>query len=268
MSNTLTNDDVISAYRLILGRTPESQETIKIQIRENKNLEQLRHRLLNSNEFTLVYTRDVSNSRNIIRYDANREKKPIILVGFPRGFTTVSYRIIRDSTLLLEIFGAAGDGEVCNVDRIRAAFCGKFQPNIGFYDRSEAGFEWVSRILDLVPPGHIVKDVVQPFHVMRYLQERPDRFTVLYVNRPLEHVSFALSRRGWSYVHSVDEIHEAYAKFDQLDVEKCLFDESYIFKRISDLGYKTQSFSYINKDFISKRDDFYQQYIKSTETRQ
>ena len=47
----LTEQDVTTAYLLILGRPPESEDTIKMQIKTNKDFVRLRHSLMTSGEF-------------------------------------------------------------------------------------------------------------------------------------------------------------------------------------------------------------------------
>ena len=47
----LTRDDVIAAYRLVLGRPPEDDETIRMQMDTNADFSRLRHSLFTSPEF-------------------------------------------------------------------------------------------------------------------------------------------------------------------------------------------------------------------------
>jgi hypothetical protein len=189
----------------------------------------------------------------------NLAHRPLLIVGFPRGMTSGVYRLVQRATGLRELFGGVGDGEIFNPGRVEHLISGMpGDDQSGFYDRSEAGYLRVAAIAAHVEAGFVIKDVVQPFHVLRYLAANPGHFEVLYVRRPLEHVAFAQARRGWAYAHSMEQLAEAFSAFPTLDMQRLLFDGGVLFDTLRDrFGYHVEPFDYLTPAFIAQRDRFY-----------
>lgn len=67
----LTRDEVIWAYRLILGREPESEAMVEAQRQYNPDLATLRRGLLESQEFAASTTAWLENSPNAMKLDVD-----------------------------------------------------------------------------------------------------------------------------------------------------------------------------------------------------
>jgi hypothetical protein len=122
--------------------------------------------------------------------------KALLIIGFPKGFTTAAWQIARRATGLMNPHVSAG--EVLNPQRIRSSgrgwireflrendplSDGFFSDNPGFYPKAEAILHHYAE------GGFCIKDVVQPFYVMQYLAEHPGRYNVLFCERPIEKVT-------------------------------------------------------------------------------
>jgi hypothetical protein len=214
--------------------------------------------------------------------DTPHPEKPLMIVGFPRGFTSDAYKIIQKATGLREVFGVGGDGEIFNIDRISKIFFGINEPAFNYnnllpYDEQDSGYIIVRNILDgLFAPessGFIIKDVVQPFHIARYLRESPDKFNVIYVKRNLEHVKFSLGWQNWGrhlgerwkrYVKNMEQVEQEFLRYNILDVDQIMADEGYIFRWLSEaFRYDVTVFHFHTKEFIAKRNAFHLAFAKN-----
>jgi hypothetical protein len=180
--------------------------------------------------------------------------KPLLIVGLPRGFTSESYRLVQQSTQLLE--PPASSGEVLNWQRWAeppASING-----MRFYDRQEENYAGICAIYKtfLFPHSkYIIKDVVQPFHTIRFLRENPGLCNVLYIRRDLMAVRHSLLKRSWKYVHSMDAIDQQFLDFDFVDSTRVMYDKSYLFSKIERMGYDARHFNYITPEFEKTRNN-------------
>jgi hypothetical protein len=249
-SGALTEADVALVYRILLGRAPSSRETDAGLAAGSP--EDLRDRLLETQEV----------QRFLIPAEANADTKPLLLVGFPRGFTSQSYDILGRVTGLKEHYPNAG--EFLNLQRLRATFPFAVQNRMKFYDTSDDLYELVAEAMLRVKPGSIVKDVVQPFHVLRFLQENPSRFNVVYVKRNLSHVAFSLLRREWGYVHQLQQLHERFSRFAAIDVDRTLEDITYPVEVARSLGYAARGYDYRDSDFLKQKREFEEDFARDS----
>lgn len=240
-SGPLTSAEVELCCRLMLGRAPTGAE--RKAAAAAASLEALRETLLESEQAQALLSPAV----------ANLDKKPLLLIGFPRGFTSQSYFILQGATGLREVL--PGDGELLNLQRVRRFFP-FVEGRMGFYDTNEPLYEKIAETLDHVNKGFIVKDVVQPFHTLRYLEANPDKFNVIYVKRDLRHIAFALIRREWGYVHRIAELHERFSAYPALDVARVLTDFRYPAELARSLGYAARPSDYRDATFRQNSKDF------------
>lgn len=250
-SNSLTTAEVELCCRLMLGRAPNGRE--RRAAAGAASLDALRDILLESEDAQALLSPAV----------ANAETKPLLLIGFPRGFTSQSYFILQAATGLREIL--PNDGEILNLQRVKRLFP-FVDGRMGFYDTSEPLYEKVAETLGHVRKGCIVKDVVQPFHVLRYLDANPDTFNVIYVKRDLRHVAFAVIRREWGYVHRVAELHDRFSKYPSLDVERALTDFRYPADVVRSLGYVARPHDYRDAKFRQAGKEFDQRFAAESGT--
>jgi hypothetical protein len=245
----LSDEQVDLACRLFLGRAPTQQE--RKRAARTADLDALREYLLEQEDAQRVVSLTA----------ANAEKKPLLLIGFPRGFTSQSYSILQRATGLKEHLSNAG--EFLNLQRVRGYFP-FVEGRMGFYDSGDDLYEKIATAMEKVPAGTIVKDVVQPFHVLRWLDEHPDRFNVVYVNRNLEHIAFAVMRREWGYVHRIQELHERFMRFPQLDVDRALQDYAYPAEVARSLGYAARAHDYLDRNFRKQSREFFDKFERES----
>ncbi|MGK7865453.1 hypothetical protein [Falsiroseomonas sp. E2-1-a4] len=180
-------------------------------------------------------------------------KKSLLLLGFPRSFTSEAYRIAASALTLDRTQARAG--EALN-SQMWPELCPDSIKNIHFYDNTDANYPAFAEILDRFSrePGFILKDVVQPFHALRYVKENPDKFTAFYVKRSVPDVVSRIKKQGWRYVHSINYLEERYSRLPILDAARMMYDHEYIFRKLRSFGYDAQGFNYIDQNFIKTRE--------------
>lgn len=244
----LTAEQIDLCCRLILGRGPNRAEADRAAAATS--LDALREVLLDSDDAQRL----VSPAR------ANADKKPLLLIGFPRGFTSQSYTILKRATGLGE--HCPSSGEFLNLQRLRTLFPFAVNTKMTFYDTGDHLYEPFAQALEKVRNGYIVKDVVQPFHVLRYLDENPAKFNVVYVRRNLSHVAFSLMRREWGYVHKIGVLHERFSRYPALDVDSALDDVDHPIEVVRKLGYAARGFNYRDQTFLKQSQEFAEAYAR------
>ncbi|MBU8544481.1 MULTISPECIES: hypothetical protein [Roseomonadaceae] len=180
--------------------------------------------------------------------------KPLLIVGLPRGFTSESYRLVQQSTQLLE--PPASSGEVLNWQRWAEPPAGI--NGMRFYDRRDENYAGICEVYKtfLFPDSkYVIKDVVQPFHTIRFLRENPGLCNVLYIRRDLMAVRHSLLKRSWKYVHSMDAIDQQFLDFDFVDSTRVMYDKSYLFSKIERMGYNVRRLNYITPEFERTRNN-------------
>lgn len=180
-------------------------------------------------------------------------EKPILLVGFPRSFTSAIYRIMADAMNMDRPL--ASSGEVLNWQRWPEN-CPQSLQNMGFFSRLPENYPGVSEVYNSIAESgkkYLIKDVVQPFQTLRYLQENPGKFQVFYIRRDLRAVVHSLRKRGWFYVHSMELLDQEFMKFPFIEVSRVMHDPTYLVRRMRSFGYAMRDFDYLTPDFIEKR---------------
>ncbi|MGX9966480.1 hypothetical protein ACVFYP_24365 [Roseomonas sp. F4] len=180
--------------------------------------------------------------------------KSILLIGFPRGFTSETYRIMFEAMDLAKPSATAG--EVLNWQRWPEN-CPPAIYDMKFFDQRPENYAGIAQVYDdIFSSGipHLMKDVVQPFHTLRYLRDHPDRFQVLYIRRDLRAVIHSLRKRGWGYVHSIQALDQEFMKFPFLEASRIMHDPAYIVRKIRGLGYTIRERDYLSPAFVATRD--------------
>lgn len=183
--------------------------------------------------------------------------KSLLIVGFPRGFTSATYQLSGEMLPFLKETGVSA-GEVLNPSRNRELVTGK---KVAFYLQADdsdfdAHYAVCSSILKKYAENYIIKDVVQPWIVRRFINENPSLFNVLYVDRPLEHVKFSMERKGWAYKGSLESTRKYFSSLLTLDVEKVLYDPRYFHLTLKNIYSEAIYYDYLDDDFVERRDDF------------
>ena len=123
--------------------------------------------------------------------DLNQDFKSLLLIGFPRGFTSTSQEIIVKATGLKNPGVSAG--EVLNADRLSWEGLVDISEKLNRFDRYTKNLEAypvIEEQLNKYREGFIVKDVVQPWLVLEYIKRNPHAYNVLFISRNIDEVIF------------------------------------------------------------------------------
>ena len=106
----------------------------------------------------------------------NSQKPSLLIIGHPKGLTTQTW-LACQKVAELRIPSQTSAGEILNHDRSKEI------KRFNFFDKSEECYDACKEILDRHLLGWLVKDVVQPHAVCRYITEHPGAFRVLFIDR-------------------------------------------------------------------------------------
>jgi hypothetical protein len=188
-------------------------------------------------------------------------KKSLLLVGYPRGFTSESHRI---ASAMLPMLGKPGisAGEVLNADR-NPAIVTRYEFYMGInHPNFNESYNFFEGVLDSFAEGHVIKDVTYPIHILEYISRNPNKFNVVYIHRNLDHVRYACYRKNWNYIDRINmyRLHYEFSKFPTINAEKAMRDPMAFEKIIKKIYPAAKSIDYITPAFIKKRDRFYEEY--------
>ncbi len=181
--------------------------------------------------------------------------KSLLLIGFPRGFTSQAYDISKMMLPFLKESGIAA-GEVLNqtrnedIDREYPFYLNSNSPKF------EEAYQYYSKILDKYTEGYLIKEVIQPYVVLRYLYENPEAYHVVFVNRPLEHIQFSLDRKGWGFAGDPATLFPALNCFPSIDVAKAYYDHEYFYNFLKGIYPEAKPYNYLSPEFIELREKF------------
>ena len=170
--------------------------------------------------------------------------KSLLIVGHPKGFTSKTYAICQYATGLQET--GVGSGELLNWER---------NPDLDrfpFVDGSDQAYQSYAPQLLRFRTDHILKDVVQPRVILRFLAEHPGQLNVLYVHRDPDEVMLAQRRDGWTYYPDPREFEAEFMRFTTVEYERALIDPEAIFGALRSLGYTVRPYNYITGHFQDK----------------
>jgi hypothetical protein len=191
------------------------------------------------------------------------ERTPLLVVGFPRGMTTLVHEIASRSCIELDWNGIYSKnslfpvGEFLNPDHCR--FVKPYA--IPHYSESftiEEYEKYKQHIEDCSypTPPMVHRDVVQPFIMRTYLEEYPEAFKVLFVDRPIEECKKHQERLGWGdyTIEKMQKAKDFYKQFETVTSAELLYDKNAIFDHLKNLGYFVQPYNYMTSPFIQKRE--------------
>lgn len=172
--------------------------------------------------------------------------KSLLIVSSPRSLSTSIYEICCFALPELKPVPNVTRGEVFNyLDNPKCP--------ITHYDRSISGYKHVCKTLREYNCGFILKSVVQPFHVSRYLDFHENSYNVLYIYRDRDAVKKCQDLRGWECVDPL--IYEAlFWKYVTVKYETLIYDPKHLFDALRQFNYQVNEFNYINNDYIRERE--------------
>jgi hypothetical protein len=127
-------------------------------------------------------------------------KPSLFIVALPRSLTSLVYHAARGAVALRQPEWTT-DGEILNVRRFALLAEEGTVEGVRYVERERDG-ERFDRLLAFLgqvacAEGFAYKDVIQPYVVAEWLAARPVR--VLYIERPVPDVAYAMLERGWHY---------------------------------------------------------------------
>lgn len=169
--------------------------------------------------------------------------KSLLIIGQPRGFTTNVYNYSLQATGLKKTL--AKGGEILNRDN------GKYFGWPHFVSDAES-YAAARNLLELFAEDYVIKDVVNPHLILRYLDERPNAYNVLHVFREPEECQRHQRARGWAKVDPTSYL-ERFRKFRTVHFKDLIRSSTSLWDALCDLGYPVRRFNYITPQFILKR---------------
>lgn len=166
-------------------------------------------------------------------------RRSLLIVGVPKGCTTTIYSICVRA-LGFKTTGAE-QGELLNglFNTDEESNCRKVADRLKGYS-GDSGF--------------VVKDVLQPIPVARYIRESPDAYNVLFVKRDLVEVRMCQRHAGLSEEDPAIA-YRLFAGQKTVLVDRLLFDPEEIFGALRQFGYNVDNTDYRTPDFIRKRNE-------------
>ena len=176
---------------------------------------------------------------------AQSTTRSLLLVGFPRGLTTEAYRICLEGAH--ELAPLAEAGEILNRTRSRHAI------GHAHFETNQRAYKHYAALLDKFKTGFIIKDVVQPFIVCKYLKKNPGSYNVLFIDRDTEDVVARQKARGWdqpnpdTYRDKLKEVADEVVHYWDI-VGGC----DPIYDALERLGYSPERKDYRTPQFMNK----------------
>ena len=182
----------------------------------------------------------------------------LMLLGFPRGFTSDSYEITWRSLPFLKR-PMISAGEVLNYQRFSSKNL-KSEGNFHFWlpenhNEFPAACRWIEKRLDQYTGGYIIKDVVHPLQVLKYLDKYPENYRVLYIRRDPELVRYFTDKKGWQMNLDLYTLDQKFKKYPVLEVEKALYSEKYFHQVLSRVYPMARCARYMTKSFVQRREN-------------
>lgn len=174
----------------------------------------------------------------------NRKEEPnahlpsLFIIGHPRGLSSVTWKICCRATNL-NVPTAASKGEILN-HQLNL----KIEAYPHFTKSEKAYYDYKNTIQSYLR-GYCVKDVVQPFVVLRYIREHPDDFRILYVYRDPDIVNWRQRERGWQCPHPSTFVADFKRAADAvLTFEQVVSEPQVVFSTLAMLGYTVKPYNY------------------------
>ena len=173
----------------------------------------------------------------------NSQKPSLLIIGHPKGLTTQTWQVCRKITGLRTTSSQIA-GEILNDRRC------KRKPQFTHFDKSEECYDTCKEILEQHLVGWLVKDVVQPHAVCRYITEHPGAFRVLFIDRDPVIVHWRQTCRGWVYPDPAENIEMFCNASDAvLTFEDVTENPAAVWNALRNLGYDITEVNYITAKF-------------------
>jgi hypothetical protein len=188
----------------------------------------------------------------------------LLIVGFPKGFTSETWRITVRATQLDR--PGVSDGEILNHQRVKQTGSGWIRSFVAerpsaimpFYSQDDRDYSTARAILEHFSSGaYCVKDVVQPYFVLQYVCENPKKYQVLFCDRSLSEIEERNRKEGWKYAKNLQDLRQRFLSYPSFCVTDALYDPKILFDALANLGYPVNRFNYLTPDFVAKRDALY-----------
>lgn len=173
--------------------------------------------------------------------------KSLLILGFKRSFSSKVYQELSRSIKGIKKTDVS-DGEVINRNKNLPR-----EYKYPHYAVAEDKYVLHKEILDKYSDGYLIKEVTQPYTILRYIQEHPGKYNVIYMDRNLDHIEFACRRKGWGlpvYPELVRMREELLKVVNGvIVVDKALTNPHHIFTVVRNLGYEAPTHDYITPEF-------------------
>jgi len=149
--------------------------------------------------FRFDMNRNIKKKKRNIASNIPKKKKSLLIVSFPRSLSSLIFKTCNKKIPYLKIDRSSSkiieNGEIFNYlnDYKKTQFCLK----------SNKSYERCRKTLDKYTDGYLIKDVVQPLMVEKYIQENPDNYNVLYIERDIAEVAHRMWDRKWMWPTTV-----------------------------------------------------------------
>lgn len=192
--------------------------------------------------------------------------KSLLILGFKRSMSSAVYKFYERAIPALKKSGVS-DGEVINRNH---ALASKYKhPH---HATSDEKYLLHKEVLDSYKEGYLIKEVTQPYTIVRYLKENPGAFNVVYMDRNLDYIEFACKKKTWDglsgwkippYPELCRMREEMMSVADGIiNVDKALKNHKHIFNVVRQLGYKVNGWNYLDKSFQNRTKAFYTRFEK------
>lgn len=172
--------------------------------------------------------------------------KSLLIISSPRSLSTQVYEICCASLPELKQVPNVTRGEVFN-------FYDNTECTIKHCDRTENGYKYVCNTLDQYYNGYIIKSVVQPFHISRYLDFNEGKYNVLYIKRDRDTILTCQHLLNWQCVDPI--FYEAlYWQYNSVHYEELIYNTECLWILLRSMGYIVNDFNYINDEFVKYRE--------------
>lgn len=184
--------------------------------------------------------------------------KSLLIVGFPRSLTTHVYDMAHKAIQGLHPADAAA-GEILN--HLNNQKC-----DFGLLAQDDADYTKAVELLDAHKESYVVKDVVQPHLMRRFLS---DLYNVLFVRRDIDDAIACQILQGWDAPPKsffADAI-AYYSRFPTVEYDTIIHQAGPLFDAFESFGYAVERFDYLTPEFVQKREETFKKLAEFSRSR-